>query len=294
MDIRPAFNHFDACPPPLGGQGLCVSIGPIAVAIGGLDEALADAARARYRPFLSDAAPLHSVALHAGSRAYLDPTEDGYLRLEEFACGPGRCFLSNDFAALRIGGSGILRVARPSDVAATLQAVENYVRWVVADLALEHEGFVLHAAGLVRDGRAHLFFGPSGAGKSTVASLSPGCRLLSDDLVLLLRREGSWRAATTPFAGTLPQEDKEPGLYPLASLCRLVQASEDRLEALAPTAKAVAALLACCPFVTDQARRNERLLPLVEELCRAVPPRLLHFTKSPAFWSILVPGADHV
>jgi hypothetical protein len=164
--------------------------------------------------------------------------------------------------------------------------MENVLRWTVADLALESEGFVLHSAGIVRRGKACLFFGPSGAGKSTVASFSPGSPLLSDDLVLLLKREGRFMAATTPFAGTLPQSEKHPGIFPVAGLFRLRKALEDRLEAL-PRPLAVASLVAACPFVTAAAEREGCLVPLLVDLTGQTPVFDLHFTKSARFWSLL-------
>ena len=211
---------------------------------------------------------------------------DRFLRLEERPLGEGRLLLSHAFAAWRHGSEGVVRISAPSGSPAFRQSVENVLRWTMAELALERQGFVLHSAGLVRDGKAFLFFGPSGAGKSTVASLSPGLPLLSDDLVLLLKREGGWFAATTPFAGTLPQVEKHPGIFPVAGLFRLVQAPEDRLEALSRPL-AVARLLAACPFVTAPRDRQGRLAPLLQDLTGQVPLFDLHFTKSGRFWSLL-------
>jgi hypothetical protein len=55
--------------------------------------------------------------------------------------------------------------------------------WLLA----RHARFVLHGAGLVRDGRAFLALGNSGAGKSTlvVAALETGWQALGDDVVIV-------------------------------------------------------------------------------------------------------------
>jgi hypothetical protein len=152
---------------------------------------------------------------------------------------------------------------------------------------LDRGGFVFHSAGVVKEGRAYLFYGPSGAGKSTVSELSRPLPLLSDDLVLVMNDAGAWKAATTPFAGSLPQADKSPGTYPLAGLFRLVQAEEHRLAPLGPSALAVASLLACCPFVGSRARREGALLPLLQDLCGAVRSFELYFRKDGGFWTLL-------
>lgn len=286
MDSRPPISHFLEDFQSPGGLTLVLEVGRLAVCFAGLDGRLYSAASLQYGPFLSDGPPLHAVRLGEGVPAYLDPSEDGFLRLEDTPLQDGKRLLSHDFAAFRRGRNGILRVSRLADTRITLRAMENYLRWTIADLALGHDGFVLHAAGVVRDGRAYLFFGPSGAGKSTVVSLSPGCPTLSDDLVLVSMKSGNWVASTTPFAGSFPQRVKERGTYPLGGLYRLCQATEDRVESLPPPV-AMAQMLTCCPFVSDPTARTDSLAPLVQACCRAVPPKTLYFRKAASFWEVV-------
>lgn len=285
MDRFPDLRHFEeglpACTHPLG-----VSVAGLTVGFLFPGEAPLEALRERYRPFLAEEEPAVVFRVAPGWEAYLQMAPDRFLRLEERPLGEGRLLLSHGFAAFRAGGRGVVRVSAPPGSPSFLQAVENVLRWTVADLALEHHGFVLHSAGLVREGRACLFFGPSGAGKSTVASLSPGLPLLSDDLVLLLKRGERFFAATTPFAGTLPQTEKHPGIFPVLALFRLRKAAKDRLEVLSRPL-AVARLAAACPFVTVRAEREGRLIPLLEDLTGQTPVFDLHFTKSDSFWSLL-------
>lgn len=288
MDFVPDPGHFASDTPPLGDGTLTVTIAGITVCFEGLSAELIEAARRRYGPFVSGEHPQHRVAVGRGETLYLDPAKSDYLRLEERHHPEGTVLLSSNFAAIRRpgGGRNELKLSSPSNEKAALQGIENCLRWIVADLAVQRGGFVLHSSGLVRDGRAHVFFGPSGAGKSTVAGLSPDCLLLSDDLVLLLRQGGNWKAATTPFQGTLAQEAKERGVYPLAGLYRLVQRPEAELV---PLSAAVSAgmVLACCPFIGDETVRRESLLPLVEDCTRSVPTRELRFSKDPSFWDVI-------
>ena len=55
---------------------------------------------------------------------------------------------------------------------------------------------ILHASGVVIDGRAWLFAAPSGGGKSGLAAwlAATGCELLGDDVVALEAAESGWRA----------------------------------------------------------------------------------------------------
>ncbi|HDP69822.1 MAG TPA: hypothetical protein ENN38_03315 [Actinobacteria bacterium] len=64
---------------------------------------------------------------------------------------------------------------------------------------LKQKGFLLHACGVISDGRGYIFTGPSGSGKSTIASLSKGRRVLSDESVCIKRRNGSYYLHPAPF-----------------------------------------------------------------------------------------------
>ena len=285
VDHLPSLGHFRDLPRPMGHGGFSLAIAELCVRFEGLDAELLESARGRYAPFLCEEQPQHTVTLYPGAAVYLDPAADGFLRVLERPLEGARLYLSTDFAAWWADGTGagILRVSNPEDREATLRAMENYLRWVTAGLALRREAFVLHAAGLVREGKAYVFFGPSGAGKSTVAALSPGCGLLSDDLVLLLRRDGRWMAAATPFKGTLSQSAKKAGTFPLEGLFRLVQAPRHAAKVLTP-ARGLATLLASCPFVTDPAARHDRLMTLAADCCRQTGVRELQFAKDSGFW----------
>jgi len=290
MDRQVDPGHFEGPLIPHGKGAFTVAVGGIAVRFEGLSEQLEAAALERYGPFLSDAPPAHKVHLCEGHQTYLDMAADQFLRLEEQRLSEGRTLVSHVFAAYRPDRTpreGLLRLspATPEDMA--LGALENYLRWIVADLALTSRGFVLHAAGLVRGGLGFVFFGPSGAGKSTLAGMSGAYGLLSDDLVLIQERDGAFCASSTPFAGTLPQSHKRAGVFPLSGLYRLRQAPLHAVHSIRPLSLAVASVLACCPFVADPAARRDRLMPLVESCCAAVPVAELSFLKDPGFWDIL-------
>jgi hypothetical protein len=292
MDYQVDLSHFSEAAEPHGEGFFTVAVGGIAVRFEGLSDRLKAAALLRYAPFLSDADPLHVVRLVGGRMHYLDIAEDLFLRLEEKDFPGGRVLVSHVFAALwpSDGRPGMIRLSVDQDLQFSVGAIENYLRWCVADLALTRGGFVVHSAGLVRGGKAYLFFGHSGAGKSTATAISVealGAQALSDDLVLVLKDGAGFVAATTPFWGTMSQEVKEKGLYPLVGLYHLNQASAVDLRPV-PTALATGMILSCCPFVADPTRRAGRLMPLVEDLCRAVPAHELFFRKDPSFWDVVM------
>lgn len=91
-----------------------------------------------------------------------------------------------------------------------LGSIENYLRVAYSWLCIEKSGFLLHACGIIRKGKAYVFFGPSESGKTTVAMLSRNLSILSDDLVIVLRinppcpfskAEGGKRKEASPHRG---------------------------------------------------------------------------------------------
>ena len=162
---------------------------------------------------------------------------------------------------------------------------KNYLRSVSAHRALEQDGFLLHGAGVVRNGCAHLFFGPSGSGKTTVTMLSEGDLILGDDLMLIQAGEEGYRAWPVPFRGVFREPPRTEESFPLAAFYRLIQAPSDFLETL-PPARGVAELLGSLPFVLEGGG-GSRALEAVARAVAQVPVHRLHFRKSPDFWSLL-------
>jgi hypothetical protein len=106
---------------------------------------------------------------------------------------------------------------------------------------------VVHAAGIVRGGRAWLFAGPHGAGKSTIAGLlaaERGTALLSDDRVVVRRLRGRWRAFGTPWSGTVRRATTPAGA-PLAGVFFIRHGEATRPQPLAPAAAAARLVPRC-------------------------------------------------
>src|SRR2546422_5182960 len=79
------------------------------------------------------------------------------------------------------------------------RGLENFLRVLTASFVLDRGGFLLHAAAVVRGGRAYVYFRPSGSGKTTVTDLSPGGLVLSGDLTLVVHNNGRQEAAGISF-----------------------------------------------------------------------------------------------
>lgn len=168
---------------------------------------------------------------------------------------------------------------------------ENFLRVVTAYRLLAVGGVILHSAGLVKDGAAHLCLGRSGAGKSTVSALAQarGGEVLSDDLNALCPDGGAGCAVhKLPFTGEIGDRRALRPPVPLGGLLWLEKAAVDDLLPLS-RARALGCLLACAPFLNADPCRRERLEQvLVALLDRAPRAHRLRFSLSGAFWSILV------
>jgi hypothetical protein len=170
--------------------------------------------------------------------------------------------------------------------------VDYFLRTVLALVALERGGLLVHGAGFLRHAQGVLLLGPSGAGKSTSVRVSAGLArttALGDDLILLLPQGQGWLAWGTPFWNTETPAawragQQRSGL--LAGLLLLVQDATVFVEPLSP-ALAVAGLLSTLPIVTLDRRRLPGLITRVQQLVADVPAGRLHFRPDPSLWRVV-------
>jgi hypothetical protein len=164
-------------------------------------------------------------------------------------------------------------------------ALDSLLRVFLSWKLLEHVGFLLHAATVIRDGRAYIFTGRSGAGKSTVATLSPPGSVLTDEISLLRRENGIWRAYGTPFWGDFKAAGSNSSA-PVAGIFRLLQASDNRVEVLRPMAT-VRKLLPNVLFFSAEAESTRKLLEILTRAATEIPGYNLSFRKNPTFWEVV-------
>ncbi len=184
----------------------------------------------------------------------------------DFAEPAGYLLWARDFGRVLISPDGLELLCEPDPIN------EDWATIVSAQalpLAATIRGLeVMHASGVVLDGRAALIMGPSGAGKSSIAAglLSAGGQLLSDDVVALALSDGALiayagsavlrlRAAederlSAPARATLGQQasfvndrhrylsTSAPGAVPLGSVFLLERSADEpaveRLEVVDP------------------------------------------------------------
>jgi len=250
---------------PQSGQRLNISIGRIPFSIHIPPGDLQRHAERRYREFASCLPDSIPILLRANSRK---------------RTGPGQFSYALDDASLVLDSSG-------ADFHGVRHeyALDSLLRILLTVVLLPRRGFLLHAASIVRDGRAYIFMGRSGAGKSTVASLSPAGSVLTDEISLLRFSEGSWQAYGTPFWGEFRAAGTNSH-YPVTGIYVLSQATHDRIEPLS-SKEILRALLPCVLFFTSQKRAHELLLVMLLNLIEQVPCYRLHFRRCADFWRLI-------
>lgn len=213
-------------------------------------------------------------------RLEVDPREDGLL------LGSHHVVLcANDETETSWRAGITLTDGEPAD-----RIVENVVRYLVARLCVKAGGFALHGAGVLHDGRAHVFVGPSRSGKTTVVSLSPGGTSLGDDFSVVIRVRQDWRTTAVPFDNSeRAPSDPPAGLFPVAAIWRLLQAPETAIDKLG-AAQATASLMGCTAFPWAMPDLAEGLLEHSGAFVAGAVFGHLRFTKTSEFWSLIEKG----
>lgn len=250
----------------VAGEPLRISIGDFPLCLRIPEAELRAKALSRYRDFAQGARPGFEIALN---RREL-PRETS--RAFEYTFEGADLLLGDSQAEFR----GVRHE----------YALDSLIRILLTVALLPRQGFLLHAASIVRDGRAYVFMGRSGAGKSTVASLSPEGSVLTDEISLIRFEQDTWSAHGTPFWGEFRAAGHNQN-YPIAGIYCLTQAPEDEVIPLKPK-ELLRAMLPCVLFFSPEQKANEALLNILMKFVHEAPCYRLRFRKDAAFWDEVI------
>ena len=267
-------------------------IGDTCIRLEGLDRPLAVQLERRWGGFLSPAArgnPFYTVRLLDSDDGWLERAAAGErYRIEALNDPAHRVVVSYNFA-LRLADRPDLWQAAVHEGGSepVERIVENVMRYLTARLALEQGGFAMHAAGVLRAGRASVLAGPSRAGKTTAVALSAPASSLGDDMAVVVPKKVGWCVPALPFDNA-ERIDHEPpeGLFPLAGIWRLHQAGRSRVEHPSRIL-AVASLMGCTAFPWALPEFAGLLLERVRRVVTEGLFAHLHFRKDADLWTQL-------
>ncbi|HEX4545787.1 MAG TPA: hypothetical protein VH110_05465 [Candidatus Acidoferrum sp.] len=241
------------------------SIGRVPLRLLSSDEPLLRAASARYSAFAARQLEPSSIFV------------EGH---------PGADSLPREFT-YEFEGSAVFTEAKESRFTGVRNeyALDSLLRVLLSWKLLSYEGFLLHAATIMRNGKAYVFTGRSGAGKSTAAAMSPEGSVLTDEISLLRREDGVWRAYGTPFWGEFKAAGSNTSA-PVAGIYRLFQAFEHEVTPLSKR-ETLRMLLPNVLFFSADVAANQRLLEIASSAAAEISCYQLAFRKDPTFWEVV-------
>jgi hypothetical protein len=277
-----------------GPERLDLSIGRLRIRLEGLSADQRESLDARFRPFVGDDQSEASACLRLRlTRADRDrflaltPGTVEIYRMHRRSTEAARDWWSYEFAGRVRPGERTAELALVADAGPLFdRGLENFLRALTASFVLDEGGLLVHAATVVRDGKAYVFFGPSGAGKTTVTRLSARDTVLSDDMTLVLPGATGFEAVGIPFGMAHHHVPDTNASFPIAGLHRLVQSPAVERAPLKGAA-ALAELTTCLPYVCERPDEAARSLEIAGRLVREVPAWRLLFRKDESFWNVI-------
>jgi hypothetical protein len=256
-----------------------IRIGRITIGIHTRDQQFLHLLETRYRVFVAPLSPaewnfhveIQTTSSPNGGNGLQVTSEGGIWRLQR-----------DDFLAEwnEASASGTIRqTANP-------YSIDTVIRIVHSLMLAKQGGFLLHAAGAIRNDVAFLFTGVSGAGKTTISRLAPeDVVLLTDEISYIRQQNQTFYAFGTPFAGELERNGADCSA-PLKKIFVLTQGPENRVDSIAPN-EAVRLIMRNILFF---ARNPELVESVFQTACRCVSTvsvQRLTFTPQAAVWELI-------
>ncbi len=259
-----------------------IEIADICVGLSVDDAKTAQQIMGRYADFLSpNGTPEVTVQIEVREGVQFVPLEPG-LYVINSSFQDGRLTFESYFEA----GSVDMATGQGHLLMAPRGSIGNFLRVLYSWRCIHKDALLIHSAGVIKDGKAFVFFGPSGSGKTTTARLSLDHVVLSDDLVVIKKRNVAYKAYGVPFRGDMPEA---PRTNAQADLCGLFRLKKDTSHFATPLrhSQAAAELISCVPFVMEDPIMNQRVMDICADLAASVPVKELHFSQDQGFWRVI-------
>lgn len=167
----------------------------------------------------------------------------------------------------------------------SIYSFEAFCRVFLADYLLQRSGFLLHASAVIRKDRGYIFTGVSGAGKSTIGALSPENVLLSDEIVIVRKREDRYWVYGTPFISKFMTGGANRGLA-IEKLFFLNKSPRNFTVKISQKA-ALAQFLGNTVFFSRLKDDNMKIFEICSDFISSVPSFELHFRPENTIWEVV-------
>ncbi len=147
--------------------------------------------------------------------------------------------------------------------------------------------FLIHGAGLVKDGKGYVFTGPSGAGKTTISQLSiPDVDVLSDESIVVSEDRGLYSMSQGPIKNEITSWNGR--IVNLTAIFIIVQDKTNSLRKLSGTELGLKIMehIIYVDLWTELKMVDAAIekTKFVNALCSKVPVYELRFKKDISFW----------
>ncbi len=258
---------------------IVLSIGSLPVGFEIQSKEMVSRIRRRYHGFIQkDARPLLTLHCFFSSKFSLDNKDVIIEQIDNNALNICR----SDFVCTFNNECGEIYMRR------SIYSFDACLRVLYSTLLTANRGLLLHATGIVKGRRAHLFLGPSGSGKTTVAKLSSSIGTVLNDEIVALRigNDGIAKVYGTPFWGEMR---KGPAYNRSTSLQAVYFLKKSRkcYKTTITRRNALTRLLRCCCLFSNELYDTETLMQTAITLVNSVPAYELHFKKDSSFWDVV-------
>ena len=139
-------------------------------------------------------------------------------------------------------------------------------------------GFLIHACGISKENKGYIFTGPSRSGKSTVARLSKGLTILSDDHLCVKKRGDSYYMYGVPWGRATTNRFVE--VKKIFSLKKAEQTSFKKLG----LSLAAAEIFYNLPIGLREPEIIEKPLTVISKMVAKIPCYEMRFSLLEPFW----------
>ncbi len=233
--------------------------------------------RKDYSLFLSDRAPSLTLDITLTDEPYVNNSSWAGLSVTE-----DELILSDDHLESTINKNltyGSALISRQGLMMGLGTLLRNMLTF---RLLLHEDAVVLHSAAILKGNEVYIFLGHSGAGKSTVSALSSDCTVLSDDMAIIKRKNGKYKAYTAPHWMDMHIGKRENRGYDIGGIFTLKQDSTTYIKELPPS-QAMADIFTI-PHIPDELQPVQKLFDMFGSILCEYGLNELHFTKDNSFW----------